>query len=488
MNLPPSQKPNLIGGHFRKFRSDPTGFLTAQSRLGDVSYFRMGSQSGYFLNHPDLVRDLFVVSAHKFFKGRALQRAKNLLGHGLLTSEGEFHLRQRRMIQPAFHRARIAEYAKAMVEFADGMAESWQDGDVRDVDKEMMHLTLQIVGKTLFSANVEDDADDIGHAMTTVSKLFNFLLLPYSEWLQKLPLPQSRNFNRARATLNSVIYGIIDERRRSGEDTGDLLSMLLLARDEDDGGLMTDVQIRDEALTLFLAGHETTANAMTWTWYLLSQNPDKADKLHAELDRVLAQGGNPSGSEGQLNAKLGILSAESNPKPQIRDPKSEDTLPTGRVSALRLPTIEDVPNLKYTEWVLAESMRLFPPAWAIGRLSIEEHEFGGFAVPKGALVLVSPYVAGRDPRYWQEPGEFIPERWETQSVKEAGQKNIYFPFGGGVRRCIGESFAWTEGIILLATIARKWKLRLVPEQKIGLQPLITLRPKYGMKMRIESRG
>jgi cytochrome P450 len=468
--LPPSQKPNLIGGHFRKFRSAPTEFLTSQAALGDVSYFRMGSQAGYFLNHPDLVRDLFVVNAHKFMKGRALQRAKNLLGQGLLTSEGAFHLRQRRMIQPAFHRTRIADYAKSMVSFADRMANSWADGEIRDIDKEMMHLTLQIVGKTLFSANVEDDADDVGNAMTTVSKLFDFLLLPYSEWLQKLPLPQTRRFNRARATLNSVIYGIINERRQSNEDTGDLLSMLLNARDEDDGGLMTDEQIRDEALTLFLAGHETTSNALTFTWYLLSQNPDKAEKLHEEFETVLMKGRNPSGSEGVHE-----------------EAQFPNTLPTGRVSAPRCPTIDDLPQLKYTEAVLAESMRLFPPAWAVGRLAIEDHEFGGFAVPKGALVLVSPYVTQRDARFWENADEFIPERWEAQSVKEAGQKNIYFPFGGGIRRCIGEGFAWTEGILLLATLARKWKLALAPEQRIGLQPLITLRPKYGMRMKIERR-
>ena len=486
--LPPSQKPNLIGGHFKKFRGDPTGFLTAQAELGDVSFFRMGSQPGYFLNHPDLVRDLFVVNAHKFMKGRALQRAKNLLGEGLLTSEGEFHLRQRRMMQPAFHRARIAAYAASMVEFAERRSDTWKDGDVRDIDQEMMHLTLQIVGRTLFSANVEDDADDVGKAMTVVSKLFDFLLLPYSEWLQKLPLPQTRRFNRARATLNSVIYGIIDDRRRSGVDTGDLLSMLLHARDEDDGGTMTDEQVRDEALTLFLAGHETTSNALTFTWYLLSQNPDKAMKLHQELDRVLIEGRDESGSEGAFSsAGCGMRNAESNPKSKIQNPKSDRTLPNGRVSALRLPTIDDLASLKYSEWVLAESMRLFPPAWAIGRLAIEEHEFGGFAVPKGGLVLVSPYVAQRDKRFWEDADKFIPERWESQSVKEAGQKNIYFPFGGGVRRCIGEGFAWTEGILLIATLAKKWKLELVPEQKIGLQPLITLRPKYGMRMRIEAR-
>jgi cytochrome P450 len=473
MDLPPSQRPNLIGGHFRKFRKDPTGFLTAQAALGDVSFFRMGAQKGYFLNHPDFVRDLFVVNAHKFMKGRALQRAKNLLGEGLLTSEGEFHLRQRRMIQPAFHRTRIAEYARSMVEFGERMSASWKEGDVRDIDQEMMHLTLQIVGKTLFSANVEDDADAVGGAMTTVSKLFDFLLLPYSEWLQKLPLPQTWRFHHARNTLNSVIYGIIDERRRSGEDTGDLLSMLLHARDEDDGGTMTDEQVRDEALTLFLAGHETTSNALTFTWYLLSENPDKAEKMHQELDSVLGQRRNSS-----VDVDLGMGDAESNPKPKIQNRKWEP----------RLPTIEDLANLKYTESVLAESMRLFPPAWAIGRLSLENHEFGGYAIEKGGLVLVSPYVAHRDPRFWESPDEFIPERWQEQSVKEAGQKNIYFPFGGGVRRCIGESFAWTEGILLLATLARKWKLHRVPEQRLGLQPLITLRPKFGMRMRIESRN
>ena len=442
LELPPALKTDLFGGHFRSFRKAPTEFLTKLARLGDVTSFRMGPQQGYFLTDPEMIRDLLVVNAHKFKKGRALQRAKNLLGEGLLTSEGETHLRQRRMIQPAFHRARIAEYAQSMVEYADKMSESWTDGEVRDIDKEMMHLTLQIVAKTLFSANVEDDADEIGEAMTSMVELFNYLLLPFSEWLQKLPLPQSKRFKNARNTLNSVIYGIINERRRSGEDTGDLLSMLLMAQDEADGTGMTDEQIRDEALTLFLAGHETTANAMTWMWYLLSQNPEKEAKLHKELDLVLAG---------------------------------------------RIPTINDLPNLKYTESIIAESMRLFPPAWAIGRLSLEDHEFGRFYLPERSLVLISPYITHRDPRFWDNAGEFIPERWEKLSVKEAGQRNIYFPFGGGVRRCIGESFAWTEGIVLLATLARKWKLRMVPEQKVALQPMITLRPKYGMRMECQNR-
>lgn len=440
--LPPSLKPDLFGGHFRSFRKDAPGFLTKLSALGDITSFRMGPIQGYFVSDPELIRDVLVVNAHKFKKGRALQRARNLLGNGLLTNEGESHLRQRRMIQPAFHRARIAEYSRSMVEFAGKMSNTWRDGDVRDIDREMMHLTLQIVAKTLFSAVVDDEADKIGKSMSDLVALFNYLLLPFSEWLQKLPLPQTRRFVHARDTLNSVIYGIINERRASGEDRGDLLSMLLHAQDENDGSVMTDEQVRDEALTLFLAGHETTANALTWTWYLLSLNPDKAATLHAELKNVLA----------------------------------------GRVASF-----DDVPKLRFTESVLAESMRLYPPAWAIGRLSLEEHNLGSYHLPTGSLVLMSPYVTHRDPRYWADTESFIPERWLEHGIKEASHRYIYFPFGGGARRCIGEGFAWTEGILLLATIAQKWELRMIPEQKIGLSAMITLRPKYGMRMICQNR-
>jgi cytochrome P450 len=439
---PPSLPTDLIGGHFRSFRKDPTGFLTRLSKLGDVGAFRMGPQQAFFINHPEYIRDMFVVSAGKFVKGRALQRAKTLLGNGLLTNEGEFHLRQRRMIQPAFHRARIVEYARSMVEYAGRLSGEWRDGEVRDIDNEMMRLTLQIVAKTLFSADVTGEANEVGKAMTTLVNMFNYLLLPFSEWFEKLPLPQTRRLNRARSTLNSIIFQFIAENRRSGEDKGDLLSMLLAARDESDGSAMSDEQIRDEALTLFLAGHETTAVAMTWTWYLLSQNPEAEKRLHEELDLLAA------GTVG----------------------------------------LKNFPDLRYTEAVLAESMRLFPPAWGVGRLAVDDHEFGGFRVPKGSLVLASQWVTHRDPRFWDDPETFRPERWFDLSVKEAGQRFQYFPFGGGIRRCIGESFAWTEGILLLATIARRWKLELMPEQKIGVQPMITLRPKFGMRMRVTSRS
>lgn len=439
---PPTVPTDLFGGHFRSFRKNPTEFLTKMSKLGDVSTFRVGKIPAYLINHPDLIRDLTVTNHAKFVKGRALQRAKGLLGEGLLTSEREFHLRQRRMIQPAFHRNRINEYAKSMIEFGEKMSAEWRDGDMRDIDKEMMRLTLWIVGKTLFSANVEDAASEVGAAMTTIVSMFNFMLLPFSEYLEKLPIPPVRKLKHARRTLDEVIYQIINERRASNEDKGDLLSMLLMAQDEETGGAMTDKQVRDECLTLFLAGHETTAVALTWTFYLLSQNPQIEKKFHAELDAVLG--------DGEI-------------------------------------TPEDYGKLKFTESVLAESMRLFPPAWTIGRLATEEHEFNSYKIAPKSLVLASQYVMHRDARFWENANEFQPERWEKLSIKEAGNKFIYFPFSKGIRNCIGENFAWMEGVLLLAILGRKWKLSLAPDQKIAVQPMITLRPKYGMKMRIESR-
>jgi cytochrome P450 len=440
-NKPPTVKPSLIGGHINQFRKDRIGFLKKLAVLGDVSSFRIANQQAYLVNNPDLVRDVLIVNAHKFIKGRALQRAKSLLGEGLLTSEKEFHLRQRRLAQPAFHRARINGYATSMIEYAQKMSEQWEDGETADLSKEMMRLTLWIVGKTLFSADVESDAEDVGEVMTILVESFDLMMLPFSEYFEMLPLPSSRRLRKSRIKLDEIIYGFINERRKTGEDKGDLLSMLLLSEDED-GSKMTDKQVRDECLTIFLAGHETTANAMTWTWMLLAQNPEIEAKFHAELDQVL---------DG------------------------------------RAPTPEDYPKLKFTEQILAESMRLFPPAWILGRMATEDHEFDGFEIKKDSLVLISMYLMQRDPRYWENPEIFDPSRWETQSVKEAGNKFIYFPFGGGIRRCIGEQFAWMEGVLLLATLGKDWKLNLVPNQKIETQPLITLRSKFGMKMTFERR-
>jgi len=252
------------------YRKGPLPFFqNLAAQYGDISYFRLGSQEAFFLNHPEYIKDVLVTNHQNFHKGLALQRAKRLLGEGLLTSEGEFHRRQRRLAQPAFHRARIASYAGVMTAYAAEKRERWRDGETLDMSEEMMQLTLGIVGKTLFDADVVSEAQQVGEAMTVVMDLFNTITIPFFELLQKLPLPQLRRFDNARVRLDAIIYRLIEERRRSGEDRGDLLSMLLLAQDtEGDGGAMTDEQLRDELMTIFLAGHETTANALTWTWYL----------------------------------------------------------------------------------------------------------------------------------------------------------------------------------------------------------------------------
>src|SRR5579862_1551145 len=369
-----------------------------------------------------------------------LERAKVLLGEGLLTSEAEFHKRQRRLVQPAFHRDRLIGYGAAMAECAAQCRDRWSAGERFDVSREMNRLTLAIVARTLFSADVSSEADEIGSALTEVLGLFEMVLMPFSEWIEKLPLPSVRRFEKARARLDQTIYRMIAERRASGEDKGDLLSMLLLAQDED-ASTMTDKQVRDEALTLFLAGHETTANALTWTWYLLSQNPEAEARFHAEIDRVLGA---------------------------------------------RLPTFDDLAQLKYVEMVFAESMRLFPPAWGIGRRPLQAYRIGDYEIPARTVMLMSPYVVHRDPRWYPEPEKFDPDRFLPENA--AGRpKFSYFPFGGGARVCIGERFAWMEGVLLLATLGAKWKLRLVPGHRVETRALITLRAKYGMEMVVEGR-
>jgi cytochrome P450 len=417
-------------------------FQNLAKRYGDIAYFKIGPQEAFFLNHPEYIKEVLVTNNQNFNKGLVLQRAKRLLGEGLLTSEGDFHRRQRRLAQPAFHRQRVAAYAEVMTAYAIRTRERWHDSETLNISEEMMRLTLAIVGKTLFDADVESASGEVGEAMTVVMELFDTLTIPFFELLQKLPLPQLRRFDNARAKLDRIIYRLIDDRRQSGVDHGDLLSMLLLAQDEEgDGGQMTDTQLRDELLTIFLAGHETTANALTWTWYLLSQHPEVEERLHRELDDV-------------LNA--------------------------------RTPTFADVSQLRYTEMVLAESMRLYPPAWAIGRLAAVDCEIAGYFVPRKSLVVASQYVMHRDERYYAKPLVFDPERW-TEAARESRPQFSYFPFGGGPRRCIGEGFAWMEGILLIATLAQQWQMRLVPHHPVALKPLITLRPKHGMQMTLKRR-
>jgi cytochrome P450 len=438
VNRPPGPWNPPVIGNLRTFRANPLAFISKAAReYGDVVYFRVMGQNMYLVSHPEYVREILVANQSNFVKSRALQRAKVLLGEGLLTSEGQHHLRQRRLVQPAFHRERLAAYASAMSEGAVRWRERWQAGSTLDVSTEMPHLTLSIVAKTLFNADVQSEASEIGAAMTTVLEMFRLLLMPFSEYMEKLPLPHVRRFEKARARLDATIHGLIRERRKSGQDTGDLLSMLLFAQDEEkDGAHMTEEQVRDEALTLFLAGHETTANALTWTWYLLSQHPQVEQRLHAEIDTVL-QG--------------------------------------------RAPEMADIPQLRYAEMILAEALRLYPPAWAIGRKALGDFTLGDFHIPAGSICILSPFVVQRDPRWFPDPEQFDPERW-TPEAREARPKFSYIPFGGGARVCIGERFAWMEGVIVMAAIAQKWRLRLAPDQRVEPLPLITLRVKNGLLM------
>ncbi|MBI2797396.1 MAG: cytochrome P450 [Gemmatimonadetes bacterium] len=409
--------------------------------MGDVVHWRMLGEHMTLVNHPDLIRDVLVTHQKLFHKGRGLERTRILLGNGLLTSEGDFHLRQRRLASPAFHRQRIATCAGTMTGYAERHARQWRAGETRDVAADMMRLTLAIAGKALFDADVEGEAAEIGRALTAAFESFNLSMLPGGQFLSRLPIPAARRFRRARERLDATIYRMIADRRASGADRGDLLSMLMAATDtEGDGSGMTDEQLRDECLTIFLAGHETTANALTWTWYLLGEHPEAESKMHAEID---ALGG-------------------------------------------RVPTLDDLPRLSYTRMVMAEAMRLYPPAYVLGRRAQVPYEVGGFTLPARTVVFASQFLAHRDPRWWPAPERFRPERFAPEE-SESRPKFAYFPFGAGTRVCIGEQFAWMEGVLTLATIGREWRLRLDPSQVVALQPIVTLRPKFGMRMRCEPR-
>ena len=441
VSYPPGPRAGLPGAEILAYRRDPLGMFTRLAREhGDVAHVRLGAYDLVLLSHPEYIRDLLVTHHRNFQKGPALRNTKVVLGEGLLTSEGELHLRQRRLAQPAFHRQRIPAYAAAMAAHAGRLGGRWEDGDTVEVSREMSHLTLRVVAETLFGARVEGEADEILGALTEAMRWFDLLLLPWAPLLLRLPLPATRRFRAAQDRLDGTVRRLIEERRGTGEDRGDLLSMLLLA--SEDGERMTAGQLRDEALTIFLAGHETVANMLTWTWYLLSQRPDVEERLHAELDEVLA-GGPPSAA--------------------------------------------DVPRLKYTRMVLAESMRLYPPAWGVGRRALGPYEVGGWRLPAGTVVVASQWVTHRDERWYPEPERFDPLRW-APGAEAVRPRYAYFPFGGGPRVCIGEGFAWMEGIILLATLARGWRLRLAPGQRVAPRPLITLRPEHGMRMVLERRG
>ena len=398
-----------------------------------------------FLNHPDFIREVLVVQNDNFVKERTVQRTKMLLGEGMITSEGKDHRQQRLAAQPAFHRQAIRGYADTMIEESERAARRWRDGEVIDVSQHMMDLTLAIVSRTLFSTDLGTEVAELTESINRIMNLYHYLvLLPAVEVLVQLRAPKVGRFARERARLDQTVYRMIAEHRTTKstreKSGGDLLDMMIAA--EEDDSPETNERLRDQVTTIFLAGYETVANALTWTWYLLDQNADAQVRLRAELDRVL-QG--------------------------------------------RSPGIDDIPNLPYTEMVLAESMRLFPPAWAMGRKAIKDFDLGPYRLPAKTTVLMSQYVTHREEKFFPDPLHFDPERF-SPAAKAQRPKFAYFPFGAGGRQCIGESFAWMECVLVLATLAQKWKLQLDPGQRVQPEPLITLRPKYGMRMLLEARN
>jgi cytochrome P450 len=438
--FPPGPPPSLIRSLFGGMQQNPLEYFTAMAqKYGDVSGMRIGKFRSLFINHPDLIEDVLVNNSRKYFKGRILRANKYLFGEGLLTSEGDFWLRQRRLAQPAFHRARVNAYAATMAEYAEQGVATWRHGEQRDIHEEMMQLALRIVSKTLFDADVTRDAKEIGKTLDVLLQIAaNFgrtILVPL--WV---PSPRNIRAKLGIKRLERVIYRIIAERRANGRDTGDLLSTLLQAQDED-GTHMNDRQLRDETITLFLAGHETTANTLAWTWWLLAQNPAVEKKFHEELDGVL--GG-------------------------------------------RVPEVDDLPRLSFLGNVLSESLRLYPTAWGMARLAAEEHEIAGYPVRRGYGVAFAQWVIHRDARWFDAPLEFRPERWDNGLAKQL-PRFAYFPFGGGPRQCIGNTFALMEASVVLATVGQKFRFQLVANHKVTPLASITLRPKNGIQVNLEAR-
>ncbi len=431
-------------------------FEHLHTTFGPISWYKFLGTPIVFCNDPAYVREVLINQAGSFVKERTLQRMKILLGEGLITSDDPIHMRQRRIAAPAFHRQRISAYGDQIASIASAESSHWQPGQILDINNGMLELSLRIIARTLFDAEVTPDILSINVETNIIMGLYNFLVaFPMLEKFLHLPIPGIVKFRRSRARLDAIVNRMISERRSEmradpTRDRGDLLSMLIASRYEtDDHSVgedgMNDTQVRDEALTIFLAGYETVANALAWTWYLLSQNPGPEAELHAELDQVLGIGPNR-----------------------------------------RLPTLADMPSLRYTEQVFAESMRLYPPAWAMGRLATKPVNLGQYRIPAGSHVFFSQYVMHRSPEFFPDPLRFDPTR-HTPENKAGRDKFVFFPFGGGARQCIGESFAWMEGILAIATIASRWRMQYKDPLPPVPQARITLRPTDPMHMQLLAR-
>ncbi|WP_018638340.1 cytochrome P450 [Parafrankia elaeagni] len=437
----------------RRLRGEPLSQLTALTRqYGPLVRLVRRPVSMFLVSDPEAVADALVTHQRCYGKGavlrgpgsrqRVVQPLRLMLGDGLLTSSGQAHLRQRRLLQPLFHRERIAGYCEQFATLAAATAATWQDGQRLDIHTEMTELTLAIVARTLFDVDLDDQVVDVVRAALAEAMAGPAVRqagLPGLGELARLPLPAVRRRRATREALDRTVYELIAARRATGEVGTDLLSLLLAARDADTGEPMSDTQIRDEAVTLLLAGHETTANALTWTFHLLGEAPEVAAKLHAELDGVLGD---------------------------------------------RLPTFADLSRLTYTDAVLQEAMRLYPPVWAMVRHLVEDRVVAGYQLPAGSTLLFSQWVIHRDECWWPEPERFDPARWLEPAGGAASSRPrfAYFPFGAGTRQCIGNTFAVAEGVLALATIARDWTLTPAADVPVQLEPSVTLRPRGGVPM------
>lgn len=437
----PSPEGQFLLGNLREFQADTLGFLKKLDAYGDLVRFQFGPFPVYYTRKPEYIHQVLVTDARSFQKSQATKKAlRQVVGNGIFTSDGDFWKRQRKLVQPAFHSQRIGAYADVMVDFAEKMLGEWQDGETRDIGGDMAGVTMNIISKTMFDAEMESDLREIKEAVVTALEIvddrFN-TLLPIPDWL---PIPRNVRMRQAVASMDRTIQRFVDERRASGEDKGDLLSMLLAAQDEDGQG-MTDQQVRDECMTLFGAGHETTAVTLTWALYALSQYPDSEARLHAEIDRVLGQ---------------------------------------------RRATLADLPNLPYTEMVIKETLRFFPPAWGTTRQSVAPVQLGPHTLPANSVIFLGLMNLHHDARYFPDPEHFDPERFSPEREKDIA-RHTYLPFGAGPRVCVGNMFAMMEAQLVLATIAQRYKLRLVPGHPVVPDRVFTLRPKYGVKMIVSAR-
>lgn len=441
LSRPPGPKGTILLGNLPQLGTDILGLFTTCARdYGDIAYLSLAGWPAFVLSHPEHIEQVLVTEHKNFIKHTFFWRhVRAIFGNGLLTSEGDFWMRQRRLAQPSFHRDRIAGYGDVMVRFTERMLDEWGDGEVRDLHQDLMRLTLLIVAKVLFDADVAGEVKIIGSALDDATHEIRSRFRRPFRIPDAIPIPGNLRYRRAVRRLDGVVNRIIEEHRQR-DGRGDLLSMLMQARD-DDSQPMTDAQLRDEAITIMLAGHETTAIALAWTCLLLSQHPVVAENLYEEIREVLGR---------------------------------------------RPPTVADLPRLRLADMVVTESLRLYPPAYALGREAVHDCTIGGYRVPAGTSVFMSPWVVHRDARWFDQPDTFLPERWAGNAAQRL-PRFAYFPFGGGPRICIGNRFAMMEAVLLLVCIVRRFRLKLHDPASIAFFPTITLRPANGMRMTLSQR-